>query len=248
MTSADENGLEHGGDDFVAAEYVLGVLPAEERQATARRIESDAAFARLVDSWEVSFSALGAEFDEVEPPATVKSVLDSKLFSSARAAMAEPARGGGFWQSLALWRGIAGIAVAGLAVAVALFYVAPPGTQPTTTGPQGAQLAASLEPNDSGIAYLAVYDPARHQIGLSHLKGERPKGRDFELWVIQGKNAPASLGVIPAGSSTHLPVSGNVQDMIESGAVFAITAEPPGGAPEGKPTGPIVAKGNLSSI
>ena len=31
MTSVDNNGPERGGDDIVAAEYVLGVLPADER-------------------------------------------------------------------------------------------------------------------------------------------------------------------------------------------------------------------------
>ncbi|TIW66389.1 MAG: anti-sigma factor, partial [Mesorhizobium sp.] len=53
MTLAEENGPERGGDDLFAAEYVLGVLAADERQIASRRIEADAAFARLVDRWEV---------------------------------------------------------------------------------------------------------------------------------------------------------------------------------------------------
>ncbi|TJX21097.1 MAG: anti-sigma factor, partial [Mesorhizobium sp.] len=49
MTLAEDNGPERGGDDLFAAEYVLGVLPAEERQIASRRIDSETEFARLVD-------------------------------------------------------------------------------------------------------------------------------------------------------------------------------------------------------
>ena len=54
MTLAEDNGPERGGDDLLAAEYVLGVLPAEERQIASRRIDAETGFARLVDGWEVS--------------------------------------------------------------------------------------------------------------------------------------------------------------------------------------------------
>jgi anti-sigma-K factor RskA len=55
MSSVDTTGPEPGGDEIVATEYVLGVLPAEDRAAAARRVDVDAAFARLVDRWEVWF-------------------------------------------------------------------------------------------------------------------------------------------------------------------------------------------------
>ncbi|TIO39068.1 MAG: anti-sigma factor, partial [Mesorhizobium sp.] len=51
MTLAEENGPERGGDDLLAAEYVLGVLAADERQIASRRIDTEAGFARLVDAW-----------------------------------------------------------------------------------------------------------------------------------------------------------------------------------------------------
>ena len=47
MNGTDDSERELGGDDAVAAEYVLGTLGAEDRAAAARRIEADAAFARL---------------------------------------------------------------------------------------------------------------------------------------------------------------------------------------------------------
>ena len=58
MSLVDDIGPDGGGDDIVAAVYVLGVLPADERQIAERRIEAEPAFTRLVDRWEVYFSPL----------------------------------------------------------------------------------------------------------------------------------------------------------------------------------------------
>ena len=47
MSAVDDIGPERGGDDdIVAAEYVLGVLPADERRQAALRIDAEQAFAR----------------------------------------------------------------------------------------------------------------------------------------------------------------------------------------------------------
>ncbi|TIP15200.1 MAG: anti-sigma factor, partial [Mesorhizobium sp.] len=63
MTLAEENGPERGGDDLLAAEYVLGVLAADERQIASRRLDTEAGFARLVDAWEAHFAAaIGAKW------------------------------------------------------------------------------------------------------------------------------------------------------------------------------------------
>src|SRR5258707_11211773 len=107
MTLAEDNGPERGGDDLFAAEYVLGVLAADERQIASRRIDADAAFARLVDAWEVHLSPMAAAYPETEPPVRVKEAIDRRLF------VAEPRAG--LWSSLAFWRGLAAAAVAALA-------------------------------------------------------------------------------------------------------------------------------------
>jgi anti-sigma-K factor RskA len=93
-----------------------------------------------------------------------------------------------------------------------------------------------------------MYDPRSRELGLSHVAGERAQGHDFELWVIEGQNAPRSLGVIPVGASMRMPVAQDLQTMIGSGATFAISMEPAGGSPSGTPTGPVVAAGSLRPI
>jgi anti-sigma-K factor RskA len=241
MTPTDDKYPEPGSDDLVAAEYVLGVLPAGERQAVGRRIETDRAFARLVDAWEVRLSPLGASYPEIAPPEGVKAAIDRRLFASSDASATGAGRAG-LWSSLTFWRGLAAAAVLALAVAIAVPYVAPPPEQ------TGIRLVASLAGESTDVRYLAVYDAANHAVGLSHVAGERAAGKDFELWMIEGKNAPVSMGVIPSGPTVHIELTPALQQKLAQGAVLAISLEPAGGSPTGQPTGPVVAAGDLKSI
>jgi len=240
MNGTDDSERELGGDDAVAAEYVLGTLGAEDRAAAARRIDTDAVFARLVDRWETTLAPMANAYAPIEPPASVKQALDRRLFSSAAAPMVEKA---GIWSSLAFWRGLTVAAFAALALYIALPLVSPP---PPATPAE--RLVASLAPQQSDVHYFVVYDARTKDIGLSHVTGARAPDHDFELWVIEGNQAPQSVGVIPAGSNVHLAVSQDIQQKIASGAVFAISLEPKGGSPTGAPTGPVVAAGDLRSI
>lgn len=237
MSLADDDQPGPDGDDFVAAEYVLGVLPADERRAAALRIDAESGFARLVDAWEVHLAPLAAGYASVEPPAAVKAAIDRRLFSTTDEAAAPAA---GLWSSLALWRGLAAAAL----VALLLVLVLPLFNAPT---PQ-ARLLASLAADGSDVRYVAVYDGARGDVALSHVSGERAAGRDFELWVIEGQQAPVSMGVIPIGATIHLALPAAVQGKLTAGAVLAISVEPTGGSPTGQPTGAVVAAGDLKSI
>ncbi|MEQ1939621.1 anti-sigma factor [Mesorhizobium sp. CN5-321] len=243
MSPTEHDHPERDGDDLLAAEYVMGVLPGEERQEVARRIEADAAFARLVDAWEVRLAPLGEAYPEAAAPDGVKAAIDRRLFASSAASAADAARGrAGLWSSLAFWRGLAAVAVAALAIAIVVPYVSPPAGQPAL------RLVASLAADSSDVKYLAVYDAAHHEVGLSHVAGERAAGKDFQLWMIEGKNAPVSMGVIPTGPTVHIELTPALQQKLAQGAVLAISVEPAGGSPTGQPTGPVVATGDLKSI
>lgn len=239
MTPADEHGPEPPGEEILAAEYVLGVLPVEERQQAAARIERDPAFARLVEIWEGRLAPMAEGYREVDPPPTVKAALDRRLFAGGRASSRA---GAGLWRSLAFWRGIAVAALAAAAIAVALPLLAPPDEAPRE------RYVASLAHDDTDVHYFVVYDERTHDVGLSHVTGARPEDRDFELWVIEGDDPPESVGVIPDGANVNLAVADALQRKIAQGASFAISTEPQGGSPTGEPTGPVVALGELKAI
>jgi anti-sigma-K factor RskA len=142
MIFEDDHGPIDGGDDLLAAEYVVGVLPAEERRQAARRIENDPSFARLVEEWEARLSPLSAGYPEIEPPAAAKQAIDRALFAAGRVGAAMPsAASAGIWHSLAFWRGLSAAALALLVVAIAVPLLRAPGTDQG-----GTQFVASIAP------------------------------------------------------------------------------------------------------
>ncbi len=245
MTHLDENGPVPGGDDIVAAEYVVGLLEAEERAEVAARLERDAAFARLVDEWEVRLSPMAEAYPSAQPPADAKHGIDRMLFSSeAASTRSDSAARAGLWQSIAFWRGLTVAALALVAIAIIVPLVSQPRPGPAA----GPQYVASISPKDSDVSYLAYYDAKTGQLSLSHVSGERGSGHDFELWAIEGQAKPVSLGVIPTGKSIKVKVGPALESELAKGGVLAISLEPPGGSPTGQATGPVVAVGGLQKI
>jgi anti-sigma-K factor RskA len=242
MSEALTLGPDDGGDEALAAEYVVGVLPAEERRSVSARIDGDAAFARVVDRWETYFAPLGAAYAPVDAPAGVKAAIDRRLFGGqASSAPTTAADRPGLWTSLAFWRGLTAAALAALVIYLAIPFLSPPVSVPEN------RLIASIAPANSDVSYLAVYDVAKGEVALSYVSGERGTERDFELWMVEGGNAPVSMGVIPAGASARLPVTPAVQAKLAAGVALAISREPLGGSPTGSPT-EVVAAGGLTVI
>ena len=242
MNGGAEDNTGRGGDDLLAAEYVLGVLPLAERQAAAARIGSEPDLAALVAGWEAHLAPLDAGYGEVVPPASVKAALDRRLFASTANATAKNKMG--FWSSLNFWRGLSAAAIASL-----LLGAAQPLLSPGAGVPSRDLMVAALDAQPSSdVRYLALYDAATREVALSHVSGAHGENRDFELWMIEGGNAPASVGVIPAGSTIRIELSPELQEKLAQGAVLAISLEPEGGSPTGQPTGPVVAAGDLRDI
>lgn len=239
MTLTDTTSDDFGGDDLLAAEYVVGVLPAAERADVSARIDRDQGFSRLVNGWVAHLTPLDSAYPPVEPPASVKMALDRRLFAST----AQTQASGSLWSSLAFWRGLSTAALAALVITVGANMM----RQPVTPTPQ-PQLVASLAADGSAVHYLAVYNPETGTVGLSHVAGDREAGRDFELWMIEGQNAPVSMGVIPVGATNHMTVDAASKAKLAAGATLAISLEPTGGSPTGQPTGPVVAAGKLATI
>ena len=93
----------------------------------------------------------------------------------------------------------------------------------------------------SPLHYAAAI--AGDQLTLTRTAGRAASaGKDYELWLIDGDKPPVSLGVLTAASVTIPAPKAAV------GFLLAITLEPKGGAPEGKPTGPILAAGPLKAV
>ncbi len=224
-------------DDALAMDVALGALGREELRAAERRMRSDPAFRALVEGWQQTLSPLVDDVSAVAPPASVWEAIESEITPAARPVVAPAARSA--WLTLGFWRGLAVGGVAGAALALAPVLLpggpaAPPVLVATLAGTDGVPLVA------------ATYDPARGSVIFAPATQRHDTGKSPELWVIEGKNPPRSLGVIDIGNpNAHLDAR---LKGLKPGSTLAISIEPLGGSPTGLPTGPVVATGTLSAV
>lgn len=225
------------GDEGRAAvaEYVLGLLGPKAHAAMEARIEQSPQLQRERDFWVQRFAYLDNQVEPVSPPAHIFSNLETRLFGQQKRTS--------FWDSLALWRSIAAGALAIAAVAVGFTVLQP---RPDS-GALATQLVAALQAEGSDVEFVALYD-GTGAVRLTSLSGHSVPGSDYELWAIQGGHDPISMGVIPVDARSTVELSDAVRTGWGEGSVLAITLEPQGGAPNGVPTGPIVAQGAVTKI
>ena len=226
-----------GGASLVAAEYVLGVLGAQERREVERRLAQEPAIAAEVALWEERLGGLADAVAPVAPPANAWSRIEATIASGAE-------RPASLWQNLAFWRGF-GIASATLAAAsiAALAYI---GLVPAPRQSLMATLAGSAgQPN-----FVAAVTATGNSLVVVPAALLTTDPRAIELWLIpSGPNQrPHSLGLVQPGQPIKLTIPPDLVGQLGPDATLAVSLEPPGGSPTGLPTGPVIASGKLTSL
>ena len=90
-------------------------------------------------------------------------------------------------------------------------------------------------------------DLDREEFTVRPVAAETPPGKSYELWIIDPRlGPPRSLGVIGEGPRSA-SLAAYDRAVVEN-ATYAVTVEPPGGAPNGKPSGPPVFVGKLIPV
>jgi anti-sigma-K factor RskA len=240
-TSDDEFSSEPPGPDLEAAEYALGVQDAAQRRRSQTRIEADPAFAARVAAWESRLAGLFDGIAPVAPPQHVWPGIRRRLGWPA----VEGARGN-LWQSVGFWRAAAAAAIVAATALAVLNTVreAPPAVTPASV----VRAVTTLSFDDGTPAYLATLDTASGAILLVPVpSAPDAEGRVPELWLIPAGESPRSLGVVTTDKAHTIAVPAELRRAMTAGSTLAISLEPVGGAPQGVPTGPIVAKGNIAS-
>jgi anti-sigma-K factor RskA len=243
MTDETQSGIGEPADDSVRiGEYVLGLLPAEERTALARRIAAEPELQRELRQWQSRFTGLDAEFVEAAPPARVWSRIEDRLFAAPRAQAASV----GWWQSLLFWRSLAGAAAAVAIVAVAIDLTLPQRIVP----PASTEYVAGLLPQVEGaVQFVALLDSGKGALTLLGVAGQAAApDRDYELWYINGSEPPVSLGVVPGAATTQITLDARARQAIGAGTTLAVSLEPKGGSKTGVPTGPVVSAGAATAV
>jgi anti-sigma-K factor RskA len=235
--SQDDDLTKQDADRALVGEYVLGTLPEAERAELTRRLKTEPHLLAEKRLWDRHFAALDADFAEHAPPAKIWRGLEKRLFGQTRP---------GLWDSLALWRSLAGAGV--LAACAALGFVV---IQPKAINPDefAARFVAAIQAQEgSGVEFVALYDPDTSKVRVMGVSGQPVSNRDFELWYIKGNEPAVSMGVIPMDEHMQIPLDAQAQQKFHEGTVLAVTLEPKGGSPTGAATGPIVAMGKAQAI
>jgi anti-sigma-K factor RskA len=234
---SDETNISgHDEDSLLVAEYVLGLLPEAERASLRARLEAEPLLRSDLDFWRSRLASLDVGFAETAAPAGVWPRIEQRLFPG------EAKRG--WFDSLALWRGIAAGAFAVAAVAIAI-NVTTPRPDPRAFA---AELVAALHAEGSNVSFVALYNRGSGELRITPLSGDQPSDKDYELWAIQGGQAAKSMGVIAANSRNDVKVAPDILVDFGEGTTLAVTLEAKGGSPTGVAQGPIVAVGTATQI
>ncbi|MGJ8528653.1 anti-sigma factor [Maritalea sp.] len=222
-------------DRWLAAEFALGGLADELRAEAAKRYDQDIEFRQEVDEWSERLSPMLETVAPVTPPAHVWKNIADQLNLSNPAQLS--------WFGKLFSNKIYGIFSAALAVLVLVVGI---GYLPQFLTKDLPPLTAILSGEQAPAALVANYD-VRNGKMIVTTNMQAADGHDHELWVIPGENAtPVSMGVVAPTGTAELALSEDMKGLLIDGVTLAITVEPDGGAPEGIPTGPVIASGTLA--
>lgn len=224
-------------DIATAGEYVLGTLPLAERQAFQTRLAADPALQAEVERWQIQLEPLDEEFEPAPPPERVWHEVQGRLFRADGAAGAARAGGVSPWWR---WLGIGSALAAASLIAVIW-------TGTTDLPERDGLWVSDMVSADGAVRLAALYDETKGEMRVL-VGGNAPaEGRDWELWLIKGDNAPISLGVMPHQGTAAMPIPDELRELVAE-ATLAITDEPAGGSPQGIATGPVVAAAPMRRI
>jgi anti-sigma-K factor RskA len=231
-TAPEENGR------LAAAEYVLGVLSADERRTLEQRIAREPELAREVAYWEERLGGMADSIPPVAPPADAWSRIEAAVSPPAAASP----RAVALWDSLGFWRafGISAAVLLLINIAAVAYLARVPAPRTPLMASLGQQ---SGQPGF--VAAVGIDGTSLTIVPAALLTSDQ---RAYELWLIPAGGKPHSLGLIAPGKPMQISVPRELIPQVRSGATLAVSAEPPGGSPTGQPTGPVIAHGNLTSL
>ena len=233
MTEHDDH-LGDGAGDLLAAEYVLGVLEADERRAAEARLQRNPAFAAEVAAWSERLGPLADATTEVSPPEALWGRIAARLPSDSSAN--DNAPGLRFWRTLAI--GASGLAAASVAAVVVLL------ARPAAPKPEVATLLTA----QGAAAVVVAFDPRTGALLVSPAPGLQPAGHTPHLWLREPGGTVRLVGAIdPAKPATHsLPPE--LARQAAAAAGLALALEPAGHKPIDRPGGEVVASGDFTEL
>lgn len=218
--------------DALAGEYVLGTLRGRARARFERAARTDPALSDALRRWEERLLPLAEALPAVQPPERVWRAIQSRVGAQhgARASLGS---------NLGLWRGVAIAAlVAVVALTIALLN---PGAERAP-----GTLVAVLSGSDAKAVLVASADRFGRYLTIKAIaRIDVPADRSLQLWMLPGTGNPRSLGVIDTTAAVRVVLSAPAGQALRDIPKLAVSLEPRGGSPTGRPTGPVLYSGEI---
>lgn len=227
--------------DLRCAEYVLGVLTADERREIELALQQEPGIAESLAHWQRRLMPLSEDLAEALPPSHVWERVQSQL------GWIPSERPSGLWNSLSFWRwaGLTSFVAAG-ALAIGLAWIS---LHNAGGPPAGAQYLVATLQRQGGGAWTATVDTGNGQIVMVPPQGLTiAADRSTQMWMIPPGSKPISLGVIDTQHPTIVRVAQQQLRILGPQTTLAVSLEPQGGSPTGQPTGPVLAAGPAEGI
>ncbi|WP_110656991.1 anti-sigma factor [Salinicola halimionae] len=215
--------------EMAAGEYVLGTLDRDQRAEFEALLAVSFELQQSVDAWREHLQLLNQQLAPVPPPSRLWSGISSRLGLST-----------GLIQRLGFWRAFSGLATAA-ALALAVLTLTPkesgmmPGEYVFVINQASGQTAWILNATLNGKMMVQAVSP-----------DPMPAGKGGELWMMEN-GTPVSLGMLPNHGEATMQLPAKMLNLMKT-ADFAVSMEPSAGAPEGKPSGPVIDEGKLIQI
>ncbi len=224
--------------DAIAGEYVLGTLTESERADVDRRRADEPALDEAIAFWERLLSSL----DEMTPE--VRASEATWLRIAARTIRAETTMSDAAVVDLSrrvkLWRAatlVSAIVAIGFGIGF-LHQVELRHSEQT--------FVAVLQQDAASPAFIVEVNVQSRSMSVRPVAAKPQTGKSYELWLIHDSlGAPKSLGVIADEGFTVRPDLVNYDVGTIESALFAVTLEPQGGSPNGKPSAAPLWSGKL---
>ncbi len=232
----------------LAAEYVLGTLHGGARRRFEEYLRSHQALRETVAKWEAYLLPLADGIAPVAPPQRVWEKIAGQLginesqplTRTSKQNAAKSAASGGLFHNFSFWRTL-GLGASAYALALTAVLVMSDGWQAADP-----MLTAVLE--EQGIARMVVEQPRSGMLMVKMVKPwKTAPSNSLQLWVMPKDGPARSIGIINQDGSTKIKMH-DMDAMLTDGLAFAVTKEPMGGSPTGKPSGMILCKGVIAKM
>lgn len=222
-------------DIALAGEYVLGLLDTAGDAQVSARIATDGDFAAEVEAWRQRLqSMLGT--NDVETPSQVWNAISGALPQETGQDV-----GTG---NIRFWKTLTGIS-ASAAILLAILLLQRPDA-PIAPAPETPMIAA-LGGETGNMSLTASYEANSGRMIITPVSLDT--GELYpELWIIPADGTPRSLGIVNSTQATAVTIPASLRPHMSAGGTLAITPEPEGGGPGGKPSGPVIASGKITTI